>query len=214
MKREPGRGRWWFLVGVVVGVLAVGRAAAAQEPEEEADSAVFSHRGQIGVHLQGGVGYAGVFPYDGEYCGQLDDEGGNNSSCLGRSPWGLDIGLSFGLTRRIEIFAETSFGIERDIGEAEGDDEGPRSIAVAPGFKAYIADIGPAHIFTTLQVVVDFTSYDQIDKTDFGGRNANGLQFDLTDNLGVYAFIGEQLSARRWLRFEVEAGFGAQLRIP
>jgi hypothetical protein len=213
MKREPGRGRWWLFLGAVAAILATGRVARAQEAEAEADSEVFSHKHQIGLHLQGGVGYAGVFPYDGEFCGELDDEG-MNKNCLGRSPWGLDIGLSYGLTRRLEIIAETRLGLERDVGPVPGDDDGPHSVAIAPGIKGYIADIGPTHIFMTLQLVVDFTSYDQVDDTDIGGRNANGVQIDLSDNFGIYAFVGEQLTARRWLRFEVEGGFGAQVRIP
>jgi hypothetical protein len=201
-----------------MGVAAAAGAARAQPPdgggEGGAEVAAFSHRYQFGLHLQGGIGYRGLFTYDEEYCGELKDDGTNKPNCLGRTPFGLDIGLSYGVTDRMELMVETRLGIERDIGGAPADDDGPRSIAIAPGIKGYIADIGPTQLFATLQFAIDFTGYDQIDEVDLGVRNVNGVQYDLSDNLGFYFFFGEQVSWRRWLRFEGEAGLGAQVRIP
>jgi len=218
MAREWVRGRGFLgaLVGLAL-LLVAGGAARAQDPagEATADSeAEFSHRHQFGLHVQGGAGYRGVFPYNEEYCGELKDDGTNKSNCLGRNPYALDVGLSYGVTRRLELIAEVRLGLERDIGEASADDEGPHTFAVSPGIKGYFAAIGPTMLFATLQLPVDFTSYGQIDKTDFGVRNINGVQYDFNDNFGFFVFAGEQLTFIRWLMFEVEAGVGLQLRVP
>jgi hypothetical protein len=198
----------------VAAALAVMLAAGSARAQSVVEVVSFSHKYQFGLHVQGGLGYRGIFPYDEEFCGELDDDGGTKASCLGRTPFAMDVGLSFGVTDRLELLAEARVGLERDIGEVSGDDEGPRSIAIAPGIKGYIAEIGPGMLFATLQFAVDFTGYEQIDETDFGVRNVNGFQFDLNDNFGFFIFVGEQVAFRRWLSFEVEAGLGAQLRVP
>jgi hypothetical protein len=188
-----------------------GGEARAQEVEGEAG---FSHRRQVSLHLQGGVGYRGIFPYDEEFCGELEDDGTTKSPCLGRSPFSMDIGLAYGLTRRLEILVEGRLGVERDIGEDLDDDEGPHAVSLAPGIKGYFAEIGSMMLFATLQVAVDFTGYGQIDETDIGVRNVDGLHYDLNDNFGLFLFVGNQVGFVRWLRFEVEAGLGVQLRVP
>jgi hypothetical protein len=204
---------------------AAAQAAEGGEPGEEIEEGPadrdadrdgvldFSHRGQVGLHLAGGMGYRGIFPYDGEYCGELKDGGGNKANCLGKSPFGFDVGLAYGLTDRLEGLLELRLGVERDIGSRPNVD-GPRPVSILPGVKFYLADIGPTMFFSTLQLAIDFTSYDQIDKNDVGVRNVNGLQVDLHRTFGIFFFFGEQVSWRRWLRFEVEAGVGAQVRFP
>jgi hypothetical protein len=227
--------RGWVLV-VLAATIGGGRTAAAQEeagaPEEgdkpaaeaeetgatgdeseEEAELPFSHKGQFGLHLQGAIGYRGIFPYDGEYCGQLKDGGGNKANCLGRSPFGFDIGLGYGVLRQLEVFLEMRLGIERDIG-SEPDQDGPRTVALAPGVKLYLGGVGDMIFFATLQLPIDFTSFDQVDKNDFGVRNVNGLQIDLHRTFGMYVMFGEEVSWRRWLRFEIEAGLGLQARFP
>lgn len=225
------------MVVVSLGALAGAGTAWAQDAEPEDDAGKeapaaarprsdwsateeaplgpgFNHKGQIGLHLQGGVGYRGIFPYDEEFCGELKDDGGNRSPCLDRSPFTLDIGLGYGVARMVELFLEISVGLEKDVGVAPGD-EGPHGVALSPGIKAYLGELGhTTRFFSTLQLPIDFTSFDQVDKNDLGIRNINGVQIDLHRTFGLYVFFGEQVSWRRWLRFEINAGLGAQVRFP
>lgn len=218
---------WLAVVLGCMGLLASSPARAQPEDGEAAEAepidpavadvlagrAGFSHKGQVGVHLQGGIGYRGLFPYDGEYCGQLKDDGGNKANCVSRRPFVLDLGVGYGVTRSLELFAELRVGLESDFGVRPGQD-GPRAVVLSPGIKVYIAEVGATQFFSTLQLPIDFTDYEQIDKNDFGVRNINGLQLDLHKTFGVFLFFGETVTWRRWLGFEVEAGFGAQVRFP
>jgi hypothetical protein len=198
----------------LVAVVLAGRPAAAQETEEvEEEEEGFSHKGQFSLHLQGSTGYRALFPYDGEYCGELKDGGGFKANCLGRSPFGFDLGAGYGVLDGLELFLELRLGVEQDIGAAP-DESGPRGVALSPGVKLYIGEVGAMMFFSTLQLPIDFTSFDQVDKNDFGVRNVNGFQLDLHRSFGMYAFFGEQVSWRRWLRFEVEVGAGLQARFP
>lgn len=184
-----------------------------EEERDDDDAPAFSHKGQVGLHLQGVIGYRSIVTYDEEYCGTLKDGGGNSSTCYGRSPFVLDVGLAYGVLGRLELLLEMRLGLERDIGPTENQD-GPRAFALAPGVKAYLGSFGEMAFFSTLQLPIDFTSFDQVDKNDFGIRNVNGLQLDLHRTFGVYVLFGEEVSFRRWLRFEIEAGLGVQARFP
>ena len=191
-----------------------GTTSPTATEEERARAAGFSHKGQVGVHIAGGIGYRGIFTYDEEYCGELKDDGGNRSPCLGRSPFGLDVGLGYGVARTLELFVEMRFGLEKDFGPAPNM-SGPRPRAFSPGIKLYLGDLGPTtKFFSTLQLPIDFTDHEQLDKNDFGIRNINGLQLDVHHTFGIFLYFGEQVSWRRWLRFEVEGGLGAQVRFP
>lgn len=197
-------------------VVTAGAASARAQDDEagyDVERVAFSHRHQVELHLQGGIGYRGIFPYNDEYCGDLKDGGGNKADCLGKSPVALDLGAGYGLTARLEAFVELRLGLERDFGTAPGL-SGPRPLGLAPGLKLFIADIGATMFFSTLQLPIDFTGYDQADKADIGVRNVNGLQLDLHRTFGLYVYFGEEASWRRWLSFEVDAGLGAQVRFP
>ncbi len=187
-------------------------AGAAQDKDDE-DEPAFTHKGQVGLHLQGVMGYRSIVTYDEEYCGDLKNSGENRSTCYGRSPFGFDVGLGYGVLSILEVFIEMRLGVERDIGQTPNMD-GPRMVALAPGVKAYLGRIGEMAFFSTLQFPIDFTSFDQVDKNDFGLRNVNGLQLDLHRTFGLYVMFGEEVSWRRWLRFEIEAGLGVQARFP
>jgi hypothetical protein len=187
--------------------------APDEDKEEEEEEEPFSHKGQVGLHLQGVTGYRSIVTYDEEFCGDLKDSGANRSTCYGRSPFGFDIGLGYGVISIIEVFLEMRLGVERDIGVNPNQD-GPRMVALAPGVKAYLGRIGEMAFFSTLQFPIDFTSFDQVDKNDFGIRNVNGLQLDVHRTFGLYVMFGEEVSWRRWLRFEIEAGLGLQARFP
>lgn len=192
---------------------AQGAVQDASEEEDEEDQPAFDHKGQVGLHLQGVMGYRSIVTYDEEFCGDLKDSGGNRSTCYGRSPFGFDVGLGYGVLSMLEVFLEMRLGVERDIGVSPSMD-GPRMVALAPGIKAYLGRIGEMAFFSTLQLPIDFTSFDQVDKNDFGIRNVNGLQLDLHRTFGLYVMFGEEVSWRRWLRFEIEAGLGLQARFP
>ncbi len=217
----------WVIAALV---LSLGmRAASAQEQSEDPDKPgaqaagdkdddeeepAFSHKGQVGLHLQGVMGYRSIVTYDEEYCGDLKDNGtANSSTCYGRSPFGFDVGLAYGVLDILEVLVEMRLGVEHDIGINQNM-EGPRMVALAPGVKAYLGRIGEMAFFSTLQLPIDFTSFDQVDKNDFGVRNVNGLQLDLHRTFGLYVMFGEEVSWRRWLRFEIEAGLGVQARFP
>lgn len=218
--------RGWVSATLAVLLGSASAAAADEEPkeavaededddEDDDQEPDVSHKNQFGLHLQGVLGYRAIVTYDEEYCGDLkqDDGGGNSAACYGRSPFGLDIGLAYGVLDALEVLLEMRVGLERDIGPAPNMD-GPRMFALAPGVKAYLGRIGEMAFFSTLQLPIDFTSFDQVDKNDFGIRNVNGLQLDLHRTFGVYVMFGEEVSWRRWLRFELEAGLGAQARFP
>jgi hypothetical protein len=188
-------------------------AGSAQDEDQDEDEPSFTHKGQVELHLQGVMGYRSIVTYDEEFCGDLKDNGENRSTCYGRSPFGFDVGLGYGVLSMLEVFLEMRLGVERDIGLNPNMD-GPRMVALAPGVKAYLGRIGEMAFFSTLQFPIDFTSFDQVDKNDFGLRNVNGLQLDLHRTFGLYVMFGEEVSWRRWLRFEIEAGLGIQARFP
>jgi hypothetical protein len=201
--------------GIVLGLLACFASTAAAE---EFDHTVqYTHKGQFGLSAQGGLGFRFIAPYDEEYCGQIsnDGTGDNKAVCSGLSPITLDLGASYGVSRSLELLLEVRLGLERDFAASEvSADEGPRQIAFAPGLKIYIRDAGLTKFFSSLQVVIDTTDYEQVGGTDFGIRNVNGLQFDFHRTTGVYFYVGETLAFSRWFRFEMDAGVGIQLRVP
>jgi hypothetical protein len=208
----------------IAGAMAAGMlappAARAQEAGSSAEEAgtsaeVFNHKGQFDVNLQAGFGYRAVFPYDEQFCGEIKDDGSgdNKSPCLGRSPFGIDLALGYGLLDRVELFLQMRLGLESDFGENLGDD-GPRAFALSPGIRGYIGELGRGRFFATVQLWLDLTDYAQFDGADVGVRNTNAYQIDLHKTFGIYFFFGEIASWKRWLGFEIEAGVGAQARFP
>jgi len=191
---------------VVVSVLALTGPGFADEQQ--------GHKGQGVANLQVGTGYRALFPFDEEYCGQLDDAGANESNCVGRSPAMLGLQLGYGVTRSLELYAELGIGLENDFGDRATPNDGPRPKFFAPGLRAYIADLGPTQLFSSFQFVIDFTDFQQVDGNDFAVRNLNGLQLDLHPTFGTYVYFGESVGFRRWLGFTVEAGVGIQARFP
>lgn len=195
-------------------IVAAGATAApaddAGEPAQpgDDDKLAISHAGQVGVHLALGTGYRGVAPYDDEYCGRPADE-----VCLGRSPVALDLGLSYGVNQKIELLLEVRFGLESDFG-AVPDGDGPRVRQYAPGLKVYINDVGVTKFFSTFQLLVDTTGYEQNDETDYGIKQTNGLQLDVHETVGLFFYFGEIVGWERWLRVQMEGGIGIQARFP
>jgi hypothetical protein len=183
--------------------------AALHEARAEPAAPPAPHKGRLTGFVQLGTGYRGIFPFDEEYCGEDDPD---KSYCLGRSPFGLDLGGGFGLTESLDVILTVSLGLEADFGVAPGQD-GPRTVALAPGLKLQLTELGGGGVlWSTLELPIDVTSYDQADSVDFGVRNRNALEFPVASNVGLYAFFGESASWRRWFRFELQAGVGVAIR--
>jgi hypothetical protein len=192
---------------------------AVRTPVRRADAPWTGHRRQLGVGLQVGAGLRGIKPYDDEYCGQRDGNGGGDAAaCIGRAPVAVDVQLTWGASARTELLLEARVGIERDFGATASSDAGPRSFRLAPGARFFFAESGRTSFFSTLQAMFDLSGYEdaagESRGADIGVRNVNGLLIDLDRAYGVYVFVGETATFRRWLGFELEAGLGVQGRYP
>jgi hypothetical protein len=201
------------------GVDAAPAGPVVRTPRPGRPAAWVGHRGQIGIGLQVGAGLRGIKPYDDEYCGQRDSNGGGDAAaCMSRSPVGLDVELTYGVSASTELLLEARVGIERDFGATASADAGPRALRLAPGARFYFAESGRTSFFSTLQALFDLSGYEdaagESRGADLGVRNVNGLLFDLDRAYGLYVFVGETATFRRWLGFELEAGLGVQGRYP
>lgn len=199
-----------------VGAPVAAPTAAAPAPTPD----TLSHKGMFELSLRLALGLRAIVPYDKvDYCGDTDasTSTGNAVVCTGRAPFSFDLELGYGLTRRIDVFGELRVGIQGDFGPtAASSAEGPRMLHFSPGARFFFSDAKSSKLFTTAQVVFDFASYKDPSGagrgTDIGIRNLNGLWLDLEKAYGFYGFIGETLTFSRWLRFELEAGIGVQVR--
>lgn len=199
------------LTTIVCAVLVVGVPAVAGAQDAES-SVSMTHKGQFGVHVQPGVGYRVLFPYNEEYCGQSA-----KSVCTGRSPTFVELGLSFGVSRSVELLADFRYGVEGDFVLPASSADAPHALVVAPGVKVYMDEEGTTKFFSTLQVAFDFTDFSGAlvaEGMDVGLRNVNGVQIDLHRTFGIYLHFGETIGFVRWLRFELDAGIGLQARFP
>ncbi|HEY4242728.1 MAG TPA: hypothetical protein VGM88_23085 [Kofleriaceae bacterium] len=179
----------------------------------------YSHLGQLEIAVRAGVGLRTIVPYsDEDYCGKIDRSTahGNAAVCTERQPFGLDFELGYGVARHVDLLAEMSVGLEGSFAPTAADEGGPHDIRLAPGARFFFSDAGTSKLFTTAQVVLDFSGYkDDTGKSrgvDFGIRNMSGLQFDLDKAYGFYIFVGETVTFARWLDLDLEAGVGIQGR--
>ncbi len=195
----------------LVAALATPASAVAAD-ERAADlgdngDAGSSLTGRLGVSLHLASGTRAIFPYDGEYCGS------SGAYCLGRSPLRVDLGVSFRVSPSVDVLATGQLGIETDFGASSGD-SGPRLLALAPGILGRLSETDVVDFVSTAQIVLDASSYDQVDGLDFGLRNENRVVLRLGEigpdiTASGYVFFAETLGLRRWLRLEAEAGAGA-----
>jgi hypothetical protein len=199
---------------IAVALLTLLALAGPAAADDELDADPKSHKGQGMVNLQLGTGYRAIFTYDQEFCGDIAEDGENSTNCTGRKPLLLGIVLGYGVLDSLEAIVELGVGLEGDFGDRADPDDGPRQIVVAPGIKAYLAELGPMQLFSSMQFAIDFTDYAEPDGVDYAVRNINGLQFDVHRTLGLYFYFGEQVGFRNWLSFTVEAGAGIQARFP
>ena len=198
-------------------VAALAGVASADDTSENADG--FTHKGQFELSVRGAFGMRALATYhDTDYCGDTDTSAstGNAAVCVGRTPFTIDFEPAYGVGRAIDAFVELRIVIEPDFGTTAAMDNGPHQFHVSPGARFYFSDARRLRLFTTAQLVLDFSGYKKIDGsargTDFGLRNMSGLWLDLTRDYGVYGFVGETATVVRWLGFEMEAGFGVQGR--
>ena len=194
-------------------VLLMCSVARAQAPVDGARTVyATSHRGQVGGDAALGLGYRVLFPYhDGEFCGMVD-----RKVCSGRSPAFLALGLSYGVSDTVDLLVELRLGLDGDFKRGGSMGDGPKPVWLAPGAKFFFDESGRWKLFSTVQLAIDFTDYtgSGASGTDYGLHNSNGLLYELSQNFGLYARVGETVGVVRWLRFELEGGVGLQGRLP
>jgi hypothetical protein len=212
------------MLGTSLAALPAARAddgdGAGEPVAGEADRRRGHHQGQLGLALAFSTGYRFIKTWDSErYCGEragAGDGGGNALYCFDRTPAALDVSLSYGVTRGLEVMLDLRLGVERDFGGTAVTD-GPRLRHYAPGVKFWLSR-GAVNYFATAQLAIDATGYTDAGGDDLGAdlrlRNANGLQVDFHDAYGVFAYFGEQVAFKRWLEVGIEAGVGIQGRYP
>src|SRR5918993_598625 len=99
-------------LGVILALGALAALAApalADDADVDADSAITSHKGQVGVSARLGVGVRAIATYERDvFCGaDVDDR-----VCTGRSPMSLDLEAAYGIKDSIELTLELRIGLE------------------------------------------------------------------------------------------------------
>ncbi len=180
------------------------------------------HRRQFGFDLGLGTGFRIIKPYTDIWCGSRSDDPDNPNDpfCLGMVPLYLDLGLSFGVTKTIDLLAHFRYGLLADsVSERH-------PIALLAGFRAWIGPSRPFKWSVGFDLFFDFTKQDgpkqelptygkpEHDEFDVGGRLVFRFQYDFMRYLGIYAEAAGLAGVLRWLRLELEGTFGIQARLP
>jgi hypothetical protein len=219
-----------FLRGLAVLVLLLVAPAptladdATEVPSEtgakDLGSKRLGHWRQFGLSAQIVSGSRFIKTWDpADYCGDRGESStGNAAVCFARVPFTLDLTASYGLTPKIELMFEMRLGLERDFGATATSGKGPRLRHYAPGARFFFDDRGVAKFFSTAQVALDTTGYEdaagESRGLDVALRNANGIFLDFHDAYGAYAFFAEEVEFKRWLEVGIEFGVGIQGRYP
>jgi hypothetical protein len=221
-----------LLVAAVTSAAAADGVAPAKEPDPGAPRAAsppppatpaagYSHKGMFEASLRLGLGLRVLIPYEKtDFCGEKDSttSTGNAPVCTGRSPFSFDLELGYGLTRKIDLVGEIRLGIEADFAPTALtiSKDGPHLFHFSPGARFFFSDARSTKLFTTAQLVFDFTGYEDAAGNgrgvDVGVKNLSGIWLDLEQAYGFYAYLGETATFSRWWRFELEAGIGVQAR--
>jgi hypothetical protein len=190
-------------------MILLGTAVAPKLARAEMAPAALDHKNQTGLGLMPGLGYRVIVPYsDNKTCG---DSSGDASKrvCTSTVPFFLDLQLSFGASRRLDVITDIRFGIGKDPASKT------HQFALAPGVRFWLDQDVAVKFYTTAQLLWDSTDYHGVVATnDFGVRNSNGLMYDVIRNVGFYFQFGESFGFRRWFRIELDAGVGVQVRVP
>jgi len=191
-------------------MILLGGAVAPKVAWAEAAPAQLDHWHQTGLALMPGIGYRVIVPYrDDLPCGDSSRDA-TKRVCTSAVPFFLDLQLSFGLSRRIDLLADLRFGLGEDPAS-----KGAHQFALAPGVRVWLDQDVALKFYTTVQLLYDGTDYHgSVASNDFGFRNANGLMYDVIRNVGFFFQFGESFGFRRWFRIELDAGLGVQVRFP
>lgn len=194
------------------------KAKPITEPEHPSTRKL-DHDGQFGLSVRFSEGVRAVTTYeDTTYCGKTDSttSSGYAPVCVGRTPFMVQLEASYGIKRKLDVFAELRLGLEADFGASPSMDNGPHIVSLSPGLRIFYSEGKQSKLFSTAQVLFDFTGYKDATgiakSSDFGVRNLNGLWFELDKSYAAYVYVGETLTFVRWLDFELEAGAGFQVR--
>lgn len=188
-------------------------------PDSGGDLPREGHSGQGGLALALPLGLRTIAPFDSEYCGKNSTEtgSGNAAVCVDRAPVAIDLALSYGLGDKLELLVEFRLGLESDFSSVAGR-SGPKLLRLSPGARIFYSKAGPGSLFSTAQIVFDFTAHEAPSGrplgNDFGVRNANGLWFDRGEHVGLFVFVAESLTFVRWIELGLEIGVGIQGRLP
>jgi hypothetical protein len=191
----------FILAGVVAPKVAMALTPVQTQP--------LDHRHQTGVSLMPGIGYRVIVPYkEFQTCG--DSSGDlNKRVCTNRTPVFLDLQLSFGLSKRVDVITDLRFSLGTDPASHT------HQFALAPGIRVWLDQDVNLKFYTTIQALYDSTNYyDVVATHDFGLRNSNGLMYDVIRNVGFFFQFGESFGFRRWFRIELDVGAGVQVRFP
>jgi hypothetical protein len=199
-------------------VLAAAPARADDTEATGGTTISYKHKGQFGLYSQVGAGYRALFPYNkNDFCGKSNSDGSAKSVCTGFTPLWIELGASYGITNSLEAIIDFRFGLGADFKPETVSESAPHVFVIAPGIKFYVNDVGSIKWFSTLQLAIDRTDYSTsgvATATDIGLRNVNGILVDLHRTFGIYGHFGETIGFVRWLRFEMDAGIGMQVRFP
>jgi hypothetical protein len=199
-----------------------GTEKTIDTPEEMTPTArptPLHHKHQVGVEIGFGWGYRFIKPYGDIWCGERDD-GDNAAFCLSSAPAFMDVGLSFGLTRRIDLITDFRYGLLKD------EVSGRNPLMLMAGVRFWIDPDAAFKWAFGLQLMMDFTKQDgekqqrvdykapKQDAFDVGGRFYGEIHYDLLKYVGFYIRLAGTVGALRWLRFELEGLGGVQARFP
>lgn len=191
-----------------------------ETPEEMTPTAIkpsLSHKHQIGVEIGFGWGYRLIKPYGDIWCGERD--GNDNATfCTSAVPAFMEIGLSFGVSKSVDLVVDFKYGLQRD------DVSDRRPMILMPGVRFWMNPESAFKWALGLQLVMDFTKQDgkfqqdynkpKKDSFDFGGRFYAQMQYDFLKYLGLYIKGSGMVGAVRWVRMEMELQGGVQARFP
>jgi hypothetical protein len=189
-------------------------------PEEMTPTAIkpsLMHKHQVGLEVGFGWGYRVIKPYGDIWCGERDG-GDNEAFCSGASPAFMEIGLSFGVLKSMDLIVDFRYGLQKD----EVSQRNPLSLMA--GIRLWLNPEDSFKWAVGFQLVMDFTKQDgenqflynkpKKDSYDFGGRIYGQIQYDFFRYLGVYVKLSAVVGAVRWLRMEMEGLGGVQVRFP
>ena len=92
------------------------------------------------------------------------------------------------------------------------------ALSLALGGRASAEMIRSGEEMASIEAAFDLTDFSESaavdDGLDLAVRNVNGILLDLDRHYGIYLHFGESIGFLRWLRFEMDAGLGVQVRLP